>query len=142
MSLNLKTQFLFLSILALISACTKTETPPAETPKSNFENLVGTTSKVWGISELYINDTLFPLDNVQLQYTKTYKKDNSFEDSDGFKGTYTLSADGKTLVETTTSGGTGVNTYTVNSISASKLDVKLTSNGTSTLNNRFVFNAK
>ncbi len=131
-----------MSILVFISACTKTETPPVTAPKTNIENLAGSTTKVWGITELYINDTLFPLDNIQLQYTKTYKKDNSFEDSDGLKGTYTLSSDGKTLVETTTAGGTGVNTYTVNSLTANKLDVKLTSNGTSTLNNRFVYNAK
>jgi hypothetical protein len=142
MSLNLNTQIGFVLALAFFSACTKTETPPAETPKTSIENLAGTTAKVWGISELYINDTLFPLDNVQLQYTKTYKKDNSFEDSDGLKGTFTLSNDGKTLVETTTVGGAGVNTFTVNSLTASKLDVKLTSNGTNVLNNRFVFNAK
>ena len=140
--MKLKLNIIFVFFLALFVSCNKTETPPAEAPKTNSENLVGGASKVWGISELYINDTLFPLDNVQLQYTKTYKKDNSFEDSDGVKGTFTLSLDGKTLIETITIGGTGVNTYSVNSLTSSKLDVKLTSNGTSTLNNRFVFNAK
>ena len=134
-----------LSIIALVvfSACEDTETPPIVTEnKSKIELLAGISNKQWGISKLYINDTLFPLTIEQLLYTKTYRRDSTFIDTDGIGGAYTISADGKFLNEKETSGGSGTSTFSIINLNSNILEYKLIFNGSDSLNTRFIFNAK
>jgi hypothetical protein len=104
--------------------------------------LAGTSNKQWNITKLYINDTLFPLTEEQLLYTKTYKRDSTFEDTDGIRGKYSISSDGKYLNETETIGGSGTSTYNIINLNSSNLEYRLIYNGTDSLNTRFIFNAK
>jgi hypothetical protein len=78
---------------------------------------------------LYKNDQAQTLTPGQLIYTKTYKKDNTWEDSDGYKGTYSLSSD-KLLKEITTnsSGGSLAIDYTIVKITVESLTVEYTFN--------------
>jgi hypothetical protein len=131
-------------LIATIYSCKKTDdtVPTTNTPVSKIELLAGTSNKQWNITKLYINDTLFPLTEEQLLYTKTYKRDSTFEDTDGIRGKYSISSDGKYLNETETIGGSGTSTYNIINLNSSNLEYRLIYNGTDSLNTRFIFNAK
>lgn len=131
--------------LFVIASCSETETPDnntTSTNKSANEILAGANTKQWGLAKLYINDTLYPLTSEQLLYTKTYKRDSTFADTDGLQGKYNFSSNGKYLNETLTAGGSGNAIYSIISLSDKTLEYKLIYNGTDSLNTRFIFNAK
>jgi hypothetical protein len=115
---------------------------PEPQPKSKLEQFSGTALKVWGIEKLYVNDTLIQLTAQQLLYSKTYKRDSSFVDSDGLQGTWNLDANGATLKENITLGGTGTLTYKVETLTESNLHLRLIGDGTQTLNTLYQFRAK
>ncbi len=132
-------KILIFSALA-VSSCGGDEPEPQ--PKSKLEQFSGTALKVWGIEKLYVNDTLIQLDAQQSLYTKTYKRDSSFVDSDGLQGTWNLDANGTTLKENLTLGGTGTLTYKVETLTESNLHLRLIGDGTQTLNTLYQFRAK
>jgi hypothetical protein len=107
-----------------------------------MEQFSGANEKVWGIEKLYVNDTLIQLNAQQLLFTKTYKRDRSFLDSDGFQGTWNLDGDAGILNETLTLGGLGTLTYKVETLNESILHIRLISDGTQTLNTLYQFRAK
>jgi hypothetical protein len=136
------TVLLFLSITLLsINSCKKNTDNPTPTPTPS-EILNAGSSKTWQIEKIYINDTLLALTPEQLNYTKTYKSDSSFFDSDAISGKYKLTNDGKKLEESLIIGGSGTSYYDVEVLTASQLVLKLTSDGTNTYNNKFYFRAK
>ena len=130
---------LITSILS-ISACGGDEPEPQ--PKSKAELFAGASLKTWGIEKLVVNDTLIQLTPEQLLYTKTYKRDSSFADTDGFQGSWNLDANASTLKETLKLGGAGTLTYKVESLSESALQLRLISDGTNTFNTIYQFRAK
>jgi hypothetical protein len=115
---------------------------PEPQPKSKLEQFSGTALKVWGIEKLYVNDTLIPLTAEQLRYTKTYKRDSSFVDSDGLQGSWILDANAGTLKEQITLGGTGTLTYKIELLSESALHLRLIGDGSQTLNTFYQFRAQ
>jgi hypothetical protein len=137
--------FTFISVLLVLSFVTfsscKKKDKPAPTP-STIEMLTSNGSKTWQIEKLYINDTLFSLNAEQLKYTRTYKSDSTFFDSDGIGGKYVLIENGGKLIETLTTGGSGILTYKVESLTTGNLVLRLTGDGTNILNNQFHFRAK
>ena len=136
------TSFLALFIFA---SCSEKETPDNNTTSTNKsvnEIIAGSNSRQWGLTKLYINDTLYPLTSEQLLYTKTYKRDSTFADTDGLQGTYNFNSNGKYLSETFTTGGSGNAIYSIISLTDKTLEYKLIYNGTDSLNTRFIFNAK
>ena len=94
-------------------------------------------NKTWTISKYYVNGTLQTLTAGQARYTKTYKYDNTWIDSDGYLGTYTVN-NPSSITEATTNAGSANRTINlkVNSISTTALDVEYTE-GTTTY--RFVY---
>jgi hypothetical protein len=127
-----------MAMLLSTYACKKKSTP---TP-APMELLVSGGQKIWQIEKLFINDTLYNLTPEQLAYTKTYKSDSTFADSDGISGKYVLTKNGTELQETLISGGSGKLIYTVETLNNSSLVIRLINNGTSSLNNQFHFRAK
>jgi len=91
---------IFLSIVLYCSflGCTKDEVLVAE-------YLTNRSSKTWNLKSLYINDAKQTLTPAQRIYTKTYKTDFTWVDSDGYNGTFTV--EGKTALHETTENATG-----------------------------------
>ena len=140
MKIQWHTAILFAALtLATASSC-KEEVKP-ETP-SKLEFLATKSSKTWQIQKLYINDTLYNLTPEQLAYTKTFKVDSSYVDSDGISGKYMFNSAAMELKENVLVGGSGTLTYKVETLDASTLVLRLTNDGTSSLNNVFHFRAK
>jgi hypothetical protein len=131
---------ILITIILAFNSCRDDEPEPQ--PKSQVELFAGSSSKTWGIEELYVNDTMIELSADQLLYTKTYKRDNSFVDNDGFQGTWLLDIGGSTLREDITIGGTGSLTYKIEALTESSLHLRLTNDGTQTLNTLYQFRAK
>lgn len=115
---------------------------PEPQPKSQIELFAGASLKVWGIEKLYVNDTIIQLTSEQLRYTKTYKRDNSYADSDGMQGTWLLDAGGATLREDISIGGQGSLTYKIESLTESSMRLRLISDAGQTLNTLYHFSAK
>ena len=125
--------------LALFSCKGKDKNGPAA---SRFDVLTSKGSKTWQIEQLYVNDTLIPLTPQQLQYTRTYKTDSSFVDSDGISGKYRFINGDVMLYENILLGGAGARYYNILSINDSKLVMRLYSDGTNKLNTTFYFHAQ
>ena len=133
--------YLLSSSLLSLSSCGK-DKDPDPVPPSAVELIAGNSSKIWGIEKLYINDTLIALDADQLRYTKTYRLDNTYMDSDGLSGRWNLSNNNASLTEILEQGGQGTLTYKVESLSAASLKIRLISDGTDTYNTLYELRAK
>jgi hypothetical protein len=133
--------FLFsFMILFGLNSCKKKD--PAPTPPTAAELAAGIDQKTWGIEKLSVNDTLIALDADQLKYTKTYRRDSTFQDSDGLQGRWLLSNNNTTLTETALQGGQGTWTYKVETLNEASLRIRLISDGTDTYNTLYEFRAK
>jgi hypothetical protein len=130
-----------LFFIPILNSCKKDSDNPTSTPTGS-EILNAGSKKTWQIENIYINDTLLALTPEQLNYTKTYKSDSAFFDSDGILGKYKLTNDGKKMEENLIIGGSGTLYYDIEILTASQLVLKLTSDGTNTYNNKFYFRAK
>jgi hypothetical protein len=74
---------------------------------------------------MFVNGTQATLTAGQARYTKTFKTDNTWIDSDGYVGTYTV-PNTTALIEITTNMSSGSRTisYTIKSISVTSLEVE------------------
>ena len=131
---------LSISLLSLTS-CGKDKDPEPVTPTA-IELMAGSNSKTWGIEKLYVNDTLIALNADQLRYTKTYKRDSTYTDSDGLSGRWNLSNNNVNLTEIVEQGGQGTLKYQVETLNASTLRLRLINDGTNILNTLYEFRAK
>jgi hypothetical protein len=115
---------IFLSIILLCSflGCSKDEVLVAE-------YLTNRSSKTWKLKSLYINDANQTLTPAQRIYTKTYKTDFTWVDSDGYNGTFTV--DGKTalleITENATGGPVTIN-YSITDIQTTYFSIEYTLN--------------
>jgi hypothetical protein len=112
----------FILFALAIGGCIKNELLVESTLSNN-------STRTWKLDMLYKNDQAQTLTPAQLIYTKTYKKDNTWEDSDGYKGTFTLPTD-KSLKEITTNstGAPLTIEYTIVKITVESLVVEYTFN--------------
>ncbi len=95
-----------------------------DTIKSNLNNGL---TKTWNLSKLYVNGTQMTLTPGQARYTKTYKVDNTWLDSDGYLGTYSVaSVQSISEITTNASGGSRTIVYTVKACNSTQLDVEYT----------------
>jgi hypothetical protein len=114
------TFFIFFAIA--FGGCLKNELLIESTLSNN-------SSKTWKLEKLFKNDQAQTLTPGQLIYSKTYKKDRTWEDSDGYKGTFTLPTD-KLLKEVTlnSTGSPLTIEYTIVNITTESLTVEYTFN--------------
>lgn len=118
-----KSVFTFFILFAMVlGGCLKNELLIESTLSNN-------SSRTWKLEKLYKNDQAQTLTPGQLIYTKTYKKDRTWEDSDGYKGTFTLPTD-KLLKEVTTNstGAPLTIEYTIVNVTTESLTVEYTFN--------------
>jgi hypothetical protein len=127
--------------LLILASCGK-DKEPEPVPPTVAELMAGSSSKTWGIEKLYVNDTLIALDADQLRYTKTYRRDSTYVDSDGLSGRWNLSNNNVNLTEIVEQGGQGTLTYKVESLSDGMLKIRLISDGTDTYNTLYELRAK
>jgi hypothetical protein len=122
----MRTAFLLLGFVFLLSSCKKAsgDTPTVNTVRSTLNNDL---SKTWTLSKLFVNGTQMTLTPGQARYTKTYKVDNTWLDSDGYLGTYNLSST-QAMSETTSNapGGTQTINYTIKACTTTLLDLEYT----------------
>jgi len=133
--------YLLSSSLLSLSSCGKDKDPEPTIPTA-IELMAGSNSKTWGIEKLYINDTLIALDADQLRYTKTYRRDSTYVDSDGLSGRWNLSNNNVNLTEIVEQGGQGTLKYQVETLNASTLRLRLINDGTNILNTLYELRAK
>jgi hypothetical protein len=131
---------LLVLLLSIFTACKKNNNNDPQASK--FELLTAKGAKTWQIEQLSVNDTLIALTPQQLQYTRTYKSDSTFVDSDGISGKYRFLNGDIMLYENILLGGAGARYYNILSISDSKLVMRLYSDGTNKLNTMFTFHAQ
>jgi hypothetical protein len=122
----MKKIFLFIGLGLLFSSCKKEggENATVDTVKAALTNNL---SKTWTLNKLYVNGTQTTLTAGQARYTKTFKVDNTWLDSDGYLGTYSL-PNPQAISEVTTNqlGGAQTIVYKINSCTTTQLDVEYT----------------
>lgn len=125
------------ALLLIFSSCNGKKDTSSDTVSGVKAQLNSGTNKTWTISKYYVNGALQTLTAGQARYTKTYKYDNTWIDSDGYSGSYTLN-NTTSLSETTTNAGSANRTvnYKINTISTTALDVEYTEGSTTY---RFVY---
>jgi hypothetical protein len=105
-------------------ACEKEKdiSPSPDTIKSILSNGL---TKTWTLTKLYVNGTQQTLTAGQARFTKTFKANNNWLDSDGNIGTYSL-PNINSLQEVTTNHPSGTRTinYTIKECNTTILDVE------------------
>ena len=120
--MRILTIFLSIALYCTFLGCTKDQVLVAE-------YLTNKSSRTWKLKDLYINDAKQSLTPAQKIYTKTYKTDYTWLDSDGYDGTFTI--DGKTALHETTANATGgplTIDYTITNIQTSYFSIEYTLN--------------
>jgi len=115
--------FFFLFVSTILWGCKKDADPIAELNKK----LTNGSTRTWKLNKLFINSSQQTLSPAQLLYTKTFNKNGNWNDSDGYSGTFKIETT-KTLKETTTVGGSGSITYTINLLNDTQLDIQYSFN--------------
>ena len=120
---------------AFFTGCSKDEQPPLPLPQTT-QNLTGMGNRVWKIQEIDINGIPQTLTNAQKGYNKTYTVDagktttGKVVSSDGFTGDWSFPSE-KIFQEYYNNDAQlqGIQVvYTINELSATKLDVSYTKN--------------
>ena len=118
-----------------LTGCSKDEQPPVPLPQTT-QNLTGMGNRVWKIQEIDINGIPQALTVAQKGYSKTYTVDagkttsGKVVSSDGYAGDWSFPSE-KTLQEYYNNDAQlqGIQiVYTLNELTATKLDVSYTKN--------------
>jgi hypothetical protein len=117
---------LLLMFVVISFSCQKDKSTEA-TAESIKATLTNNLTKTWTLSKLYINGTQQTLTPGQARYTKTFKINNSWFDSDGYIGTYTV-PNPTAIQEVTTNyfSGTRSIIYAIKECSTASLDIEYT----------------
>jgi hypothetical protein len=126
-------QFFFISsfVLLLTSCAKESAVSPLDQNKMNLTGVSSLPTK-WNLTTLTSSGTVQTLSYSQKRYSKTFGKNGVYSDTDGFLGTWELSATDK-LVERYVnfpSGTPSTQTYQIVSSTATNLILSYTSNGT------------
>lgn len=91
--------------------------------------LTANKTKTWLLKAVFVNGQSQTLTTAQSAYTKTYNSDETWLDSDGYKGTFSIMAV-TSFKEITSNAITGASTiqYDIVTINGSKLVVEYTFN--------------
>jgi len=123
--------FYFLGIMmvsiTMFTSCSKSS---SSDPIANMKfNLTGGGVQTWKLSKFLLNGNAQTLTTAELAYTKTYKSDGTWLDSDGYNGTFSIGS--LVLMKEITTNSNPPNStidYVINSISGNSIDVEYTSN--------------
>lgn len=124
---KLQSVFFFVAILLISFSCNKQEVSAGDSVDSVKTRLNNGLSKTWQLTKMYSNGVEQTLTAGQSRYTKTFKYDNTWFDSDGYIGTYTISSlSALQEITTNASGGNRTINYTIKSSTVVGLDVEYT----------------
>lgn len=120
--------FLFLLFFFIcLSSCSKKDNPL--TLKYVKTQLTGNKTKTWLLKAVFVNGQSQTLTAAQSAYTKTYNSDETWLDSDGYKGTFSiLTVTSIKEVTSNTVAGASTTQYDIVTINGSKLVVEYTFN--------------
>jgi len=113
--------------IMMFTSCSKSS---SSDPIANMKfNLTGGGVQTWKLSKFILNGNAQTLTTAELAYTRTYKSDGTWLDSDGYNGTFSIGSL-VLLKEVTTNSNPPNSTidYVINSISGTSIDVEYTSN--------------
>lgn len=132
--MKLKLFFISISLFASIvfTGCAKEEAlSPLEQNKIYLTGL-GSTPIKWLLKSLTSSVTVLPLTFAQKNYSKTYSKNGSYADSDGFQGTWDMSSPSQLTVRYVNfpSGTPATQSFQIVSLSATSLIILHNNNGT------------
>ena len=132
--MKLKLFFISISLFASIvfTGCAKEESlSPLEQNKIYLTGL-GSTPTKWLLTSLTSSVTVLPLTFAQKNYSKTYSKNGSYADSDGFIGTWELSGTNQLIEHYVNfpSGSPATQSFQIVSLSATNLITLHNYNGT------------
>jgi hypothetical protein len=98
-------------------------------PKVVAGGLTNYSTRTWRLKALFINNASQTLTPAQAIYTKTYKNDYTWKDSDGYNGTFTV-PNTKEIQEVTanTQGSLQTITYTIVDFTPTELTVEYSYN--------------
>ena len=118
--------FLFFFIVGL-SSCSKKENP--NTVKYVKTQLTANKTKTWRLKAVIVNGQSQTLTAAQSAYTKTYNSDETWIDSDGYKGTFSiLTVTSLKVVTSNAIAGTSTIQYDILTIDGTRLIVEYTFN--------------
>lgn len=118
--------FLFFFIVGL-SSCSKKENP--NTVKYVKTQLTANKTKTWRLKAVIVNGQSQTLTAAQNAYTKTYNSDETWLDSDGYKGTFSiLTVTSLKVVTSNAIAGTSTIQYDILTIDGTRLIVEYTFN--------------
>jgi hypothetical protein len=118
--------FLFFFIVGL-SSCSKKENP--NTVKYVKTQLTANKTKTWRLKAVIVNGQSQTLTAAQSAYTKTYNSDETWLDSDGYKGTFSiLTVTSLKVVTSNAIAGTSTIQYDILTIDGTRLIVEYTFN--------------
>jgi hypothetical protein len=126
-------QIVFISsfVFLLTSCAKKSDVSPSDQNKVNLTGVSSLPTK-WNLTTLTSSGTVQTLSYSQKRYSKTFGKNGAYSDTDGFVGTWELSASDQ-LVERYVyfpSGTPSPQTFQIVSSTATNLILSYTSNGT------------
>ena len=108
-----------------ISSCKKNESSVGSI--FNYKQiLTGGGVKTWTLNKLFVNGTENTLTPGQTRYTKSFKADNTWVDSDGHSGTYIIASIQKITETTIVPAQTEKIEYTIRSMENTKLELEYT----------------
>jgi len=119
---------IFLIVTVALTGCGK-DVSIFSSPRVVAGGLTNYGTRTWKLKALFVNNAAQPLTPAQAIYTKTYKNDYTWKDSDGYTGTFTV-PNTKELQEVTANsqGGPLTITYTIVDFTATELTIEYTYN--------------
>jgi hypothetical protein len=121
--------FVVITLFIFFSSCKKNNSS-VDTISTYKQILTGGSSKTWALNKLFVNGTENILTPGQARYTKAFKADNTWIDSDGHSGTYTLTSTKKITETTIVPAQTEKIEYTIRSIENTKIELEYTLSNT------------
>lgn len=129
-------RFCYLVLILAFFSCGKDKStePTVESVKNS---LTGGLTKTWTLNKLFINGVQSTLTPGQARFTKTYKVNNTWLDSDGYVGTYVIPNVSAIIEETTNlPSGPKTDSYSIKLLSSTMMEIEYTISST---NYRLVF---
>ena len=119
---------IFLIVTVALSGCGK-DVSIFSSPRVVAGGLTNYGTRTWRLKALFINNAAQVLTPAQTIYTKTYKNDYTWKDSDGYNGTFTV-PNTKEIEEVTANalGGPLTIKYTIVDFTQTELTVEYTYN--------------
>jgi hypothetical protein len=119
---------IFLIVTVALSGCGK-DVSIFSSPRIVAGGLTNYGTRTWRLKALFINNAAQVLTPAQTLYTKTYKNDYTWKDSDGYNGTFTVPNTNEIQeVTTNAQGGPLTITYTIVDFTSAELTVEYSFN--------------